>query len=51
MSRVLEIRERCFVKRAGWVEATGMLTADAFYHGIKRGTVKLVERGVDPALV
>lgn len=37
--------------RAGWVEATGVLTADAFYHGIKRGTVKLVERGDNPALV
>lgn len=37
--------------RAGWVEATGVLTADAFYHGIKRGTVKLAESAADAALV
>lgn len=36
--------------RSGWERVNG-LTVDAFYHGIKRGTVKLAESASDPALV
>lgn len=36
--------------RSGWERVNG-LTVSAFYHGIKRWTVKLAESASDPALV
>lgn len=45
-------RTKVFRKtRAGWVDVSNQLSVDAFYHGIKRGTVKLAESAADAALV
>ena len=45
-------RTKVFRKtRAGWVDVSNQLTVSAFYHGIKRGTVKLAESAAAAALV